>query len=171
MARAVSTGGERPRALLILSGGGFTFETKCLLAGLERDMEFAYLVTQHGGTPGEGAIPAGRSWPVPSFASVTKRSVTRSLNAFWRTFLTTRQVLRTERIDAVVAIGCSHAAPMFLAARLARIRTVFLESITRTDRLSNTGKLVYHGRLADTFLVQWPRLQPGYPRSRVGTVL
>lgn len=164
-------GDDRPTALLILSGGGFTFETKCLLASLEHEMAFAYLVTAHGGTPGQGAIPAGEAWPVPSFASVTKPSRMRSLSAFWQTFRITRRVLRTQRIDAVIAIGCSHAAPMFLAARLARIRTVFLESITRTDRLSNTGRLVYHLRLADTFLVQWPGLQPGYPNSRVGTVL
>ena len=162
---------SRPTALLILAGGGFTFETKCLLASLEREMDFAYLVTRHGGVPGEAGIPAGRSWPVASFSSVTRWSLRRSVGAFWGTFRLTRRVLREGRVEAVIAIGCSHAVPMFLAARLAGTRTVFLESITRTDRLSNTGRLVYRLGLASLFLVQWPGLQAGHPGSRVGTVL
>ena len=161
----------RPRALLVLAGGGFTFETKCLLASLEQQMDFAYLLTRSGGVPGEAGIPPGPSWPVPSFSSVTRWSLRRSLGAFWHTIRVTRRALREQAIDQVIAIGCSHAVPMFLAARLARTRTVFLESITRTDQLSNTGKLVYRLRLASLFLVQWPGLQAAHPASRVGTVL
>lgn len=164
-------GSQRPVALVILAGGGFAFETKCLLATLGNDLDFIYLKTQFGGMPGEGVIPDGAIHPVPSFATITQRSARRSVDAFLKTFMKTLALLRRRRIDLVIAVGCSHAVPMLLAGRLFRRRTVYIESITRVDRLSNTGKLVYRLRLATIFLIQWPGLQKCYPASRLGTVL
>ena len=60
---------------------------------------------------------------------------------------------------------------MLLAARLLRVRTVFVESITRVGRLSGTGRLIYHCRLATVFVVQWPALRAAYRSSRLGTIL
>ena len=163
--------GGKPRVLVILSGGGFSFETKCLLQANADVMDFIYLKTEFGGTPGEANIPFGEAYLVPSFSSITRRSRRQGIRAFLRTFLTTSQLLRQKRIDLIVAIGCSHAIPMLLAARIFRTRTVFIESITRVENLSNTGKLVYKLRLATTYLVQWPSLVKRYPASRLGTIL
>jgi beta-1,4-N-acetylglucosaminyltransferase len=162
---------QRPVALVILSGGGFSFETKCLLKANSDDLDFIYLKTHFGGTPGEGDIPPGAAHLVPSFSSVTQRSARRSVNAFLKTFLQTFDLLRHNRIDLIIAIGCSHAIPMLLAGRIFGRKTVFIESITRVDKLSNTGKIVYYFRLANIYLVQWPNLQKIYPISQVGTIL
>lgn len=108
---------------------------------------------------------------VPQFASITRRSRWVSMKAFVRTFLTTTGVIHREKIDVVIAMGCSHSVPMLLAGRLAGRRTVFIESITRADRLSVTGRIVYHARLANLFIVQWPDLQAAFPASRLGTIL
>ena len=158
-------------ALVILSGGGFTFETKCLLGALKDQFDFVYLKTAHGGVPGEDGIPYGEAYAALSFASKTKPSVTASLRAFLMTFAMTLRVIRRTKIDLVLAAACSHAVPMLLAGRLLGRRTICIESITRVDRLSNTGKLVYYLRLATTFLVQWPNLRNDYPLSRLGTIL
>jgi UDP-N-acetylglucosamine:LPS N-acetylglucosamine transferase len=165
------TAAPKPTALVILSGGGFTFETKCLFRAIGDDFHFVYLATEYGGTPGEPGIPPGPRYQVPQFASVTHRSIRRSALAFIGTFTRTISVLRAERIDLIIAIGCSHAVPMLLAGRLRGCRTVYLESITRADRLSNTGRIVYHLRLATKFLVQWPALQRRYKGSDLGTIL
>jgi UDP-N-acetylglucosamine:LPS N-acetylglucosamine transferase len=162
---------RKPVALVILSGGGFTFETKCLLSALEDKFDFIYLKTAHGGVPGEDGIPYGKAYAALSFASKTKPSVAASLRAFFKTFAMTLRVIRRTDIDLVLAAACSHAVPMLLAGRLLGRRTICIESITRVDRLSNTGKLVYHLRLASTFLVQWPNLRNDYPLSRLGTIL
>lgn len=161
----------KPVVLVVLSGGGFTFETKCLLRDIEPNFNFVYLATQFGGEPGEPGIPLGARYEVPSFSSMTQRSLRRSINAFIQTFTITRQVIRTKAIDMIIVIGCSYAVPMLLAGRLGRRKTVYIESITRVDQLSNTGRLVYHLRLASRFLVQWPRLQKSYPASELGSVL
>lgn len=162
---------NRPIALFILSGGGFTFENRCLLSRLGEHVRPVYLATHLGGRPGEPGIPQGSCYDVPQFASVTRGTLRTSIIAFIRTFLTARRVIRRENVDIIIAIGCSHSVPMLLAGRLAGCRTVFIESITRADRLSRTGQIVYRAQLARLFIVQWPDLQAAFPASRLGTIL
>lgn len=65
-------------------------------------------------------------------------------------------VLSSERPDWVVSDGAEIAIPVFVAAKLLRIRTIFLESFCRVNTPSFTGRIVYP--LSDVFLVQWPSL-------------
>ena len=162
---------RKPLALVILSGGGFTFETRRLLDALRDDLDFLYVRTEFGGIPGEAGLPGGECRPVLSFSTKTRGSVGRDLRAFLSTLATSLVLARRRRIDLIVAVGCSHAVPMLLAGRMLRVRTVFVESITRVGRLSNTGRLIYHCRLATMFIVQWPDLRAAYPSSRLGTIL
>lgn len=73
-----------------------------------------------------------------------------------------------ERPALLLCNGPGVCLPLIIAARLVAPATqvVFIESLCRTRRLSLTGLLVYHLRLADHFLVQWPRLATKYTRSR-----
>lgn len=160
-----------PTTLFVLTGGGFTFENRCLLHSLASDVRPVYLATVHGGRPGEPGIPPGPVYEVPSFASISRPSLRQSVVAFVSTFLTTLRVIRRERIPLVIGIGCSHSVAMIVAGRLSGCRTVFIESIARTDRLSRTGALIYYLRLAQITLVQWPNLKALYPRAVLGTVL
>ncbi len=162
---------QKPRLLTALTGGGFTFETSVLLRDLQADFDLVFLRTQWGGVPGQDGLPPGAAYDVASFASVTKPSRRQSARAFAQTFGRTLQVLRKERIAMVAVIGCSHAVPMLLAARLLRVRSVFIESITRFDRLSDTGRLVLRLRLASRCVVQWPALQAANPGTELGTIL
>jgi beta-1,4-N-acetylglucosaminyltransferase len=155
----------------VISGGGFTFETKCLLQALEGNFKIIYLKTSYGGVPGEGGIPLGEAHPVPSFATVTQPSNWQSLKAFSQCFYTTLSIMRKNKVRIVLVVGCSYAVPMFLAGRLFGCKTVYVESITRVNQLSNTGKLVYYLRLASTFLVQWPSLQRQHASSLLGSIL
>ena len=64
--------------------------------------------------------------------------------------------------------------PLIVATRLLSPNSliVFVESFCRTRTLSLSGKIVYHLRLADHFLVQWPKLVKHYTRTRyLGGVL
>lgn len=155
----------------MLQGGGFSFENRCLLAAIGEHVRPVYLATVYGGTPGEPGIPSGNAYAVPLFASQMKRSFTASIFAFVKTFFVAYRVIQKERVNAVAVIGCSHSVPILAAARLTGCRTAFIESITRADRLSRTGQIVYSSRLASVFIVQWPSLQAAYPASRLGTIL
>ena len=157
--------------LVVLTGGGFSFEGRQLLAGLGSDVSVHYLMTPSAGTPGQDGLPPGPAHLVPKFASKTKTFFGRSVYAFARSFTIALRVMRAQRIDALIGVGSSHSVPAMLAARAARVPTIYLESITRVDRLSSTGRIVYRGRLADLFIVQWPALAASYPAARLGTVL
>lgn len=80
----------------------------------------------------------------------TNRSVVnllRNIGLAWR-------VIRKERPDAILSTGAGLAVPFFLMGRLLGARLIYVESVTRTETISLSGRLVYP--LAHRFFVQWP---------------
>jgi beta-1,4-N-acetylglucosaminyltransferase len=74
-------------------------------------------------------------------------NLVRNLGLAWR-------VVRARRPDAILSTGAALAVPFFLVGRLLGHRCVYVESLTRIESVSLTGRLVYP--LADAFFVQWP---------------
>jgi len=73
-------------------------------------------------------------------------------------------ILRKSQPDLVISTGASLAVPFLLASKLFGIRTLFIESITRSTDLSLSGRLVYN--LVDEFYVQWPECVKRYPKAQ-----
>jgi UDP-N-acetylglucosamine:LPS N-acetylglucosamine transferase len=71
----------------------------------------------------------------------------RNLRFAWRT-------IRKYRPDAILSTGSGLSVPFFIVGKLMRRRLIYVESLTRIDALSLSGRLVYP--LADEFFVQWP---------------
>ena len=69
-----------------------------------------------------------------------------------------------ERPDLIITTGAGIAVPFIYRAKLAGIPSIFIESLTFSEALSLSGRLVY--RVADDFLVQWPALSAKYKRAR-----
>jgi UDP-N-acetylglucosamine:LPS N-acetylglucosamine transferase len=80
----------------------------------------------------------------------------RNVGNFLRNLLVARRVLRDYDPDVVVSTGAGLALPFFILGRIQRRRLVYIESITRVQRLALTGRLVYP--LTDAFFVQWSSL-------------
>ena len=76
------------------------------------------------------------------------------------TFFLTLRILLKERPKLIVSTGSEIAIPAFYLSRLLGIRTVFIESWTRVNQPTGTGKIVYP--VSDVFLVQWERLLAKY---------
>jgi UDP-N-acetylglucosamine:LPS N-acetylglucosamine transferase len=94
----------------------------------------------------------------------------RSLKNLARNALLAWRLLRRERPDAILSTGAGLAVPFFIAGRVLRIRTVYVESVTRTESLSLSGRIVYP--IATSFFVQWPAVAKRYHRARFeGAVL
>lgn len=91
----------------------------------------------------------------------------------WRFFLNLWQawrILRRERPDLILSTGAGPAVPMALVGRLLfGTHVVFVETITRIDAPSVTGRLMYW--LAHDFFYQWPGLDRFFPRGRYGGLL
>jgi UDP-N-acetylglucosamine:LPS N-acetylglucosamine transferase len=76
------------------------------------------------------------------------------------------RILRRLRPDLIVTTGASPAVVFGLLGRWLRIPMVYVEGSYAVQRPTLTGWLVYHLRLAELFLYQWPALQRHYPRAK-----
>ena len=72
-------------------------------------------------------------------------------------------LLLQQKPDMVVSTGASIAIGTAMLAKLLGIKFVFIESISRSQELSLSGKIVY--RVSDEFYVQWPTLVEKYPKA------
>jgi UDP-N-acetylglucosamine:LPS N-acetylglucosamine transferase len=80
----------------------------------------------------------------------------RNVGNFFRNLRLAARVLREQDPAVVISTGAGLALPFFVLGKLQRRRLVYVESITRVEKLALTGRLVYP--LADAFFVQWDSL-------------
>ena len=83
--------------------------------------------------------------------------------AFLRNLPRVLKIIYSEQPDVVISTGASIAVGFAFAAKLLGKRFVYIESISRSEELSLSGKLVY--QLSDEFYVQWPNLCRKYPKA------
>lgn len=71
--------------------------------------------------------------------------------------------------DLVICNGPGTCIPICLMVRFVRMfriletKILFVESICRVKTLSLSGKILYHLKIADRMVVQWPELKTAYP--------
>ena len=68
-----------------------------------------------------------------------------------------------EKPKIIISTGASLGVGFALAAKLFNVPYIYVESISRSQQLSLTGKIVYF--LCDRFYVQWPQLCEKYPKA------
>lgn len=73
------------------------------------------------------------------------------------------RLLRREKPDVILSTGAGVGVPFVWVGCLLKIPTVFIESLTFTDKRSLSGKLVY--AWVDYYYVQWPDLTEQHPRA------
>ena len=89
---------------------------------------------------------------------------TRNVKNFFKNFYLAIKVLRNEKPDVIVSTGAGVSVPFLIVGKFFGSKIIFIESLTLIDRLSLSGKLVYH--FADIFLVQWPQLASKYKKAQ-----
>jgi hypothetical protein len=89
----------------------------------------------------------------------TERNIPNLLRNLWFAWRT----IRAYRPNVILSTGAALAVPFFIVGRLHGVRLVYVESLTRVNKLALSGRLVYP--LADTFFVQWRMPKP--PRRAI----
>jgi len=89
----------------------------------------------------------------------TNRSQLNLVRNTWLAWL----LLRREKPDVIISTGAGVGVPFIWIGYLLKIPTVFIESITFSDKRSLSGKLVY--LFVDHYYVQWPDLAQKYPKA------
>ena len=96
-------------------------------------------------------------------------SIFTTLNACWASV---RVYVKTKP-DAILANGPGTCIPVITACFVGKIvgfnrrcKVMYVESVSRTKRMSLSGRLCYSLRLADVVFVMWPELKETYPRAK-----
>ena len=156
------------RVLLYVPGGGFQLESQLLLKQL-RDLDIALVLPDDSvQAPWMAAYRIYRVAPLITraerrFYQVSRR-VASNFSSGWR-------ALRDFRPEHLICVGSSICVPGMLLAAMTGVDRIYIESITRTDTISGTGRLIERVRLASRFYVQWPGQAHGERRVYHGTVL
>ena len=76
------------------------------------------------------------------------------------------RILRRERPGLILSTGAGPAVPFAMVGKLLGIPTIFVETFTRVNEPSLTGRLMY--RLAERFFYQWRPLGKFFPKGVCG---
>jgi beta-1,4-N-acetylglucosaminyltransferase len=149
-----------PRVLLVCSPGGH-LQQMLALAPAWSELDHAWVTLRAPDTEQElVGEPTTWAW------GPTNRSLVKLARNFWLAW----RVLGEFQPDVVLSTGAALAVPFLLLARARRIRAVYVESFTRVQDLSLSGKMVY--LFVDEMFVQWPTLAQRRRRARyAGSVL
>lgn len=74
------------------------------------------------------------------------------------------RLIRARRPLAILTTGAGVAVPFAWIGWLYRIPTFYVESVTRIDDLSLSGRMI--APIAERVYVQWPEAVSGHPRAR-----
>lgn len=154
----------RPRLLISMSGGGFLWQSRNVSVALQNHFDLHYVTAGHR-TLLDRDLPDG-TWHklnanATSFSSHYLLDIWRSLAQIRETY----KVIKEVDPAAIVVIATSVAIPLAVSARLLGKPFVFIESITRVNAPSITGRVLGALRLCSRFYVQWPEAVPLYSRA------
>lgn len=173
-----AAGRQRRTILVTLFGGGWYREILKIVERLPADRyDFVYAYGYLGNVHGAADLPMphpGKRVPIRFLGPTRKRWYSRALNAwnFAVSCVEAFRIVRAHRPEVILGLSTASSVPLFLAGRCFGARCIYVESLTRVENLSLTGRIIYHARLADLVYGQWPELQKRCPRVRyAGAVL
>jgi len=152
-------GARKPRVMLVCCQGGH-FMQMLALKSAWADLPRVWVTTRAADT--EALLREERK----IYAHVpTARSIKNLFRNLWLAV----GVVRRHRPEVLLATGGGVTVPLFIVGKLAGARLIYVESFTRVDGPSLTGRLVYP--LVDRFFVQWPEAATRKRMEFVGNLL
>lgn len=146
---------KQPMTLCVgASSGGHMVELQALL---QHAAQWPVIPTMHVatlGALGHSTSDASRTFTIGECNRSTPIAAA-------RVFSRSVAIVYRERPDVVVSTGSLPLALFCLAARIFGARIIWIDSVSQTDGLSLSGRLVR--RFADLFLVQWPEVAAHCP--------
>jgi len=150
----------KKKILIVLGSGGHTAQILKLLKLLGNRYEYEYVMNDNDVVSGKKI--KGKIYSIPNPRVYED-------NFFQKTFKLTHgffqalSILRKSRPSTIISAGPGLTFPLFIAAKLLNIKTIYLESWCHVNMKSLSGRLCYP--LSDLFFVQWPELKKQYPKA------
>ena len=145
--------------LILIGGGGFTSETIPLLTEIRKENKLVFVIS------------GGNHFDHISYEKILKcnfddshiltitnpaqmiMSFPERILSYVSNIIETIIISNSRKYDLCLGVGTFLSLFFFIVSTLKRKPCIFVETITRADKLSNTGKIIYFLRLADKFYV------------------
>lgn len=135
----------RKRLLALASGGGHWVQLMRLRpAFAEYDVAFVSMFDSYA-----ALVPSSRFYTVPDASRFEVRS-------FAPVFARALKIIAKERPHAIVTTGSAPMLAFILLGRLTGRRTLWIDSIANSERMSSSGRLAK--KLAHKVISQWPEV-------------
>jgi beta-1,4-N-acetylglucosaminyltransferase len=156
---------KKKKLLIVLAGGGFYGQMKQILKNISADEFDLYYVTASESTTALRDLPDNKCYVISKTTHVsTKNMIIRALD-FLKSLYLAKGVINSVKPDTILAVGTSMAIPLYLWSFNKKVTRIFVESLTRVNDLSRTGKIIYYLGLADRMYVQWPTISASYQNA------
>jgi UDP-N-acetylglucosamine:LPS N-acetylglucosamine transferase len=149
------------KVLVVLGGGGHSAELLKLVDLLGPDYDYSYMISAIDPISESRIRRSGPVYRVPLL--LDKHARWRRLVLAILPSLKQLIVLLRARPKAILSTGSNIAVPISVFGRLAGVRIIHVETGSRVNTMSSTGRLMY--RIAHLFFVQWESLQRDYPKA------
>ncbi|ETV98906.1 hypothetical protein H310_08396 [Aphanomyces invadans] len=173
---------KKIRTLVVLGSGGHTTEMLKLIKRLsvEQYTPLAFVVAASDHTSEEKARMERKGSALQVYTIPRSREVgqswTSTVFTSMHSLLYSIAVVFHFQPDLLLCNGPGTCIPICVALLLRRFlgldttaKLIFCESFARVQRLSLSGRILYH--VADAFVVHWPQLQAKYPHATyLGTI-
>jgi beta-1,4-N-acetylglucosaminyltransferase len=159
-----------PRVLVLVGGGGYYFEAQCLLGEMPSDVDLAIATND----PCYEHFLAGNGMPTRGPARFFRLCEQRSTNhsglhvtayRLIKSLIQSFGMMKRFKPDVVIGVGDPSSVPLLAVARLFGAGTIYIETLARVHKASNTGRIISRLRLADKFYVQWPQAVEMYRQA------
>ena len=151
---------------IVLGRGGHTAQTFALVDSLGESFEYIYIMGLLDNLTPKKIHLKGRILRVftPRLLPQDSRilSVFRTILTLFLSFV----YLFIFRPNVIISCGTGMTVPVFYSARTLGIPTVFIESMSRVESLSKTGRML-HGKVS-LFMVQWKNIAEKIPGTVYG---
>ena len=154
---------SKPKLMIVLGSGGHTTQMIRITEMIHDFFEFEYVVNDDDDKSIKKIKFSGDVHVIPRPRRVYDKSVMRSVFLTIHSLLKSFGIIMNSKSIGIVSAGPGLAVPLFIWASIFRKKRIFIESWSRINTKSTTGKICYY--LSDLFFVQWPELTKKYPKA------
>jgi len=151
---------------VVLGKGGHTAQTFALVDALGDEFEYIYIMGLLDKLTPKKIRQKGRVLRVFTPRLLPQDSKLMSVLRTVLTLFLSFVYLSILRPDAIISCGTGMTVPVFYSARTLGVPTVFIESMSRVETLSKTGRMLF-GRVS-LFMVQWKEMAEKIPGTVYG---
>ncbi|MHA1988465.1 MAG: PssD/Cps14F family polysaccharide biosynthesis glycosyltransferase [Promethearchaeota archaeon] len=148
--------------LIVLGEGGHSAELLNLVNFLGNEFRYSYIVSKEDNISISHIRLKGPVYRIHRPRG-KQTKIIKAIFKFFGVFINSFKILIKVRPYAILSTGPAIAVPVSVIGKLLRIKIIFVETGSRVQKLSLTGRIMY--RFADLFFIQWPQLKSKAPKG------